>query len=133
MSADHKKTVLIVDDDRFLLDMYSIKFNEQDFEVKLAGSAEEALNILNQGLVPDIVLIDVIMPGMDGFSLIAEMRKQQFDRKVALIILSNLGQKSDIEKGLASGADGYIVKASATPSEVVSKVTEILNNHAWLY
>lgn len=130
MSADHKKTVLIVDDDRFLLDMYSIKFNEQDFEVKLAGSAEEALNILNQGLVPDIVLIDVIMPGMDGFSLIAEMRKQQFDRKVALIILSNLGQKSDIEKGLASGADGYIVKASATPSEVVSKVTEILNNHA---
>lgn len=130
MSADHKKTVLIVDDDRFLLDMYSIKFNEQDFEIKLAGSAEEALNILNQGLVPDIVLIDVIMPGMDGFSLIAEMRKQQFDRKVALIILSNLGQKSDIEKGLASGADGYIVKASATPSEVVSKVTEILNNHA---
>lgn len=130
MSADHKKTVLIVDDDRFLLDMYSIKFNEQDFDVKLAGSAEEALNILNQGLVPDIVLIDVIMPGMDGFSLIAEMRKQQFDRKVALIILSNLGQKSDIEKGLASGADGYIVKASATPSEVVSKVTEILNNHA---
>ncbi len=116
---------MIVDDDKFLLDMYSLKFSEQGFEVETAMSADEALQKFEGGFQPVIFLVDLIMPGMDGFQLIEKLREKGAHEKAAIIILSNLGQKEDIEKGLSLGVDGYIVKASATPSEVVSRVSEI--------
>lgn len=117
--------ILIVDDDKFLLDMYSIKFSEQGFDLQSAGSAQEALDKINSDWRPDVYLVDIIMPTMDGFQLIEELKRRNLRAGSALIVLSNLGQKEDIEKALALGVDGYIVKASATPSEVVTKVTEI--------
>lgn len=117
--------ILIVDDDKFLLDMYSLKFSERGFEVATALSADDALAQFNAGFQPAIFLVDLIMPGMDGFQLIEKLREQGANKNAAIIILSNLGQKEDIEKGLGLGVDGYIIKASATPSEVVSKVSEI--------
>jgi len=122
---DQKSKILIVDDDKFLLDMYSLKFSERGFEVATALSADDALAQFNAGFQPAIFLVDLIMPGMDGFQLIEKLREQGADKSAAIIILSNLGQKEDIEKGLGLGVDGYIIKASATPSEVVSKVSEI--------
>ena len=117
--------ILIIDDDKFLLDMYSIKFSEQGFDLQSAGSAQEALDKISSDWHPDIYLVDIIMPTMDGFQLIEELKRRNLRAGSALIVLSNLGQKEDIEKALALGVDGYIVKASATPSEVVTKVTEI--------
>ena len=117
--------ILIVDDDKFLLDMYSIKFSEQGFDLQSAGSGQEALDKISGDWRPDIYLVDIIMPTMDGFQFIEELKKRDRRAGSALIVLSNLGQKEDIEKALALGVDGYIVKASATPSEVVTKVTEI--------
>src|SRR3989344_1612960 len=117
--------ILIVDDDKFLLDKYSIKFSERGFELESASSAEEALKKISGDWRPDIYLVDIIMPVMDGFQLIEELKRQGCRAGSALVVLSNLGQKEDIEKALSLGVDGYIVKASATPSEVVAKVTEI--------
>lgn len=117
--------ILIVDDDKFLLDMYSLKFSEKGFTVETAMSGAEVLEKLTAGFHPSICLIDIIMPGMDGFKLIKTMRERNLVSDVALIILTNLGQKEDIEKALGLGVDGYIIKASATPSEVVTKVGEI--------
>lgn len=123
-----KTKIIIVDDDKFLIDMYSIKFSEHDFEVITASSGDETLKKIDSGWVPDICLVDIIMPGMDGFELVSELKKRPALEKTAVIILSNLGQQEDVNKGLKLGADGYIVKASATPSEVVTKVTEIVKN-----
>jgi|SRR3989338_1391767 len=120
-----EQKILIVDDDKFLLDMYSLKFSESGFTVETALSGAEALNRLAAGFEPTIYLVDIIMPEVDGFKLIETLKEKGKLPRAAAVILSNLGNKEDIEKGLSLGVDGYIVKASATPSEVVSKVSVI--------
>jgi CheY-like chemotaxis protein len=126
MANSEQFKILITDDDKFLLDMYSIKFSEKGFAVEVATNGEEALSKVEGGLKPDIFLIDVLMPKMDGFQLVEKLReKGAVGEDQALVILSNLGQKEDIDKGLSLKVDGYIIKASATPSEVVAKVTDI--------
>ncbi len=126
--TNKKTSILIVDDDKFLQNMYAAKFSKENFETAVAGSGQEAIDILNKGLKPDIFLVDIVMPNMDGFQLVEKIRQMDVYKTCTLIILSNLGQKEDIERGLNLGADGYIVKASATPSEVVNKVFEIVSN-----
>ena len=121
-----KRTVLIVDDDKFLLDMYTVKFKEGDFEVVGVVGIMDALKQLKEGFEPDVVLLDLVMPAMDGFEFLQKVKNEKLAEKAKFIVLSNLGQDSDIEKGKRYGADGYIVKASATPSEVVQYVTGIL-------
>lgn len=127
--AEGKQKVLLVDDDKFLLDMYSTKFTEADFEVQAVPSAQEALDVLKGGFTPHVCLLDIIMPTMDGFQLLEEMKSKELCPKgTVFVILSNLGQQEDVDRGLSLGADGYIVKASATPSEVVAKVIDIAKN-----
>lgn len=126
--SDAKKSILITDDDKFLSDMYSIKFNEKGFDVKVAGSGAECISLVEKGFHPDIFLCDIIMQEMDGFQLIDNLKKKNLADGSTVIVLSNLGQREDIEKGLSVGADGYIIKANATPTEVVSKVEEIVQN-----
>lgn len=121
------KKIFIVDDDKFLLDMYTFKFKEKGFEVVQAFGSVDALDKLKGGIVPDVVLLDVVMPAMDGFELLALIRERGLAPSAKVIILSNLGQPSDIEKGRSLGANGYVIKASATPSEVVEKVVKVLN------
>ncbi len=128
MTDNTKRKIIIVDDDKFLLDMYALKFGEQGFEVTQCSSAEEALDKINEGVHPDVFLVDIIMQKMDGFTFVQTINEKDLKAQAAVIILSNLGQKEDVERGLKLGADGYIVKASATPSEVVAKVLEIMNN-----
>jgi len=125
MPPSKKLKVLIVDDDSFLLDMYALKFNESGFEVISSAGSEDALGKLRGGMIPDVMILDVVMPKMDGFELAKVINQEKLGAGAIKIFLSNLGQSSDIEKGDAMGASGYIVKASATPTEVVQKVKEI--------
>lgn len=119
--------ILIVDDDQFLLDMYTLKFKEKGFDVESAFGSVSALNKLKDGKKFDIIITDIVMPSMDGFELLENIKKDKLAESSKVIVLSNLGQPSDIEKGKKLGADGYIVKANATPSEMVEKVLEIYN------
>ena len=121
-----EQTVLIVDDDKFLLDMYAVKFKESGFNVVSSLGSMDAIEELEGGLEPSVVLLDLVMPAMDGFELLQKAKNEKLAEKAKFIVLSNLGQDSDIEKGKQCGADGYIVKASATPSEVVQYVIDIL-------
>ena len=121
------KKVFIIDDDKFLLDMYSFKFREKGYEVIQAFGSVDALNKLKGGIVPDVILIDVVMPVMDGFELLGLIKNENLAPHAKVVILSNLGQPADIEKGRTLGANGYVVKASATPSEVVDKVVLVLD------
>ena len=124
--TDEQVKILIVDDDRFLLDMYTLKFKEQGYEVTSALGSIDALDKLSNGLAPHVILLDVVMPAMDGFEFLQKIKNDNLAEGTKVVILSNLGQQSDIEKGKELGADGYIVKASATPSEVVEKVREYI-------
>jgi len=125
-----KKKILIVDDDKFLLDMYATKFSEHAFEVDTAMNGGDVIEKLASGENhPDIMLLDIVMPGTDGFGVLQELKDKKLINGMTVIILSNLGQQEDIDKGLTLGAHGYIVKASATPSEVVVRVSEIIKNN----
>ena len=127
MASEKKYKILIVDDDNFLIDMYALKFSQSNFDVHTALGPDIALEQLRGGLSPDIILVDVVMPKMDGFELLEKINQSRLAGGACRIILSNRGQKSDIERGIELGAAGYIVKASATPSEVITKVLEIVN------
>ncbi len=116
--------VLMVDDDRFLLDMYSLKFREQGFTVEVSNGGDDALKKLRGGLTPDVILLDVVMPGIDGFGVLQAIQKEKLGKDPTIVVLSNQGQDSDIARAKELGAHGYIVKASTIPSEVLAKVLE---------
>lgn len=123
---NNKHKILIIDDDVFLLEMYATKFKEEDFDVEIAQGAKEALDKIRSGIIPEVVLLDVVMPGMDGFEVLETIRKENLIPTSKIIILSNLGQKENIDKGKSLGVADYVVKAYFTPSEVVKKANEVL-------
>jgi len=124
--ANGKYKILIIDDDEFLLDMYSIKFRELGYDVEIAFSGADALEKIKKGLEPDAVLVDIVMPNMDGFEFLRQAKKENLLKKSKKVILSNLGQEEDIKKGKELGADDYIVKAYFTPMEVTKKIEALL-------
>lgn len=128
MEGDKKK-ILIVDDDVFILDMYAFKFSQNNFEVHTANNGLDAVNKLKEGLKPDIIMMDIIMPEMDGFEMLEKINKDKLSDNSLKIILSNKGQQEDVDRGNALGAAGYIVKVNSTPVEVVDKVKAILQEH----
>ena len=115
--------VYLVDDDRFLLDLYAVKFRDAGHEVSVFGSGEDLLSALRKSgsNSPDVILLDLIMPGIGGFEALETIRKENLAKGTKIIILSNQGQDSDIERAKKLSADGYIIKASAIPSEVLAE------------
>lgn len=120
-----KTKILIVDDDKFLLDMYSLKFSKGGYEVNTAFNGEEALAKIKDGYIPDVILSDVIMPVMDGLQFLKTFRELKLAPNATVIVLSNQGQNEDIEAAKKLGIDGYIVKALTIPSEVLEQVDVI--------
>jgi CheY-like chemotaxis protein len=123
------KTILIVDDDTFLLDMYAMRFTQAGFAVETSMNASGTIEKLKGGLVPAVMLLDVVMPAVDGFELLEQINAEKLIPDTIKIYLSNLGQEADVARGKSLGAAGYIVKANSTPSEVVTKVLEIMKEH----
>lgn len=120
-----KTKILIIDDDKFLIDMYSMKFTKNDYDVTTAEHGEDALRKLRDGFLPEIIVLDVIMPTMDGIEFLENLRKENLAPNAVVVVLSNQGESTDIERAEQFNVDGYIVKATTIPSEVVAEVTEI--------
>ncbi|MEK7101213.1 MAG: response regulator [Patescibacteria group bacterium] len=120
----------LVDDDRFLLDMYAVKFKAANHEVTAFSSGEEVLVALREQPAPDALLLDIVMPGVDGFEVLEAIKKEGLATMSKLIVLSNQGQESDIDRAKALGAHGYIIKASAIPSEVFAETLRIIETPA---
>ncbi len=118
--------ILLVDDDIFLRDMYATKFIECGHTVTPAVHAIDALRILETTTDFDLMLVDMIMPGMTGVELLTEIKRILPDLKMKSIVLSNQGQDQDIEEATEAGAIGYIIKAQSVPSEVVKQVEKIM-------
>lgn len=117
-----KKIILLVEDDSFLSDMYTTKFAESGYDIKAAMDGQQGLDMLTAGLRPDIALLDIVMPKMDGIELLTAMKKDEKLKSIPVVLLTNLGQDVDIQKGMELGALDYLVKAHFTPSEVVKRV-----------
>jgi two-component system chemotaxis sensor kinase CheA len=126
MNGDKPYKVMIVDDDKFLLNMYSIKFTNNKFDVTLAGDGKACVDKLSEGYDPDVILMDVVMPVMDGIEALNAIRSKGLAKHAAIMMLSNQGQPSDIEKAKEYNVDGYIVKATSIPSEIVAEVFNLL-------
>ena len=118
------RRILLVEDDPFLVDIYKTKFKEEGFEIEVAQEGKQALVKIEEQN-PDVLLLDLVLPHLDGFELLKEIRNNKKMKDLKVIILSNLSQKGEVEKGLALGATKYLIKAHHTPSEVVKEVKQI--------
>lgn len=116
--------ILLVDDDAFLRDMYATKFTEKKHEVDVAENGEVALTRLHEKKY-DVVLLDVIMPGMDGIELLKRIKAEKLGGDPICIMLSNQSEDADKKSALNAGAKGYIVKAEFIPSEVVEEIIKL--------
>ncbi len=122
--ADGKK-ILIIEDEAFLSEMYQTKFQSLHYQVSSADNGQDGLSMMHKDK-PDIVLLDIIMPVMDGYTVLREIRKDPQLKDTLVVIFSNLGQEEEITKGLQLGADDYLVKSNLTPTELVGKVEKVL-------
>ncbi len=118
--------ILLVDDDRFLLDMYVLKFKASGIVVDSSTSTKDALEKIRKGNMYDVIVLDIIMPGMDGIQLLKTIREEKLCPQTSVIMLTN--QSEEIELSRTLGVAGYIIKATSIPSEVVEKVLTIYNN-----
>ncbi|MFA5021669.1 MAG: response regulator [Patescibacteria group bacterium] len=120
-----KYKILLIEDDKSLLEMYTLKFKDSGYNIINAEDGLSGLD-LAQKESPSMILLDIMMPKMDGFAVLIELKKDAKTKDIPVLLLSNLGQKADIEKGQSLGATDYIVKASMTPSQVVEKIKSFL-------
>ncbi len=123
------KSILLVEDDPFLIDIYTTKLKEAGFSVETAQDGEVALKKLPEKKF-DLLILDIVLPQLDGWEILEEIKKQKSKVKnledLKIIVLSNLGQKTEVEKGLNLGATKYLIKAHYAPSEIVEEIQQIL-------
>ena len=116
--------ILIIEDDKFLRELIVSKLTKENYEVFEAVDGEEGVKKIREEK-PDLILLDLILPGIDGFEVLSQMKSDPVVSSIPVIILSNLGQKEDIEKGIELGATDYMIKAHFTPGEIVEKIKSI--------
>ena len=124
------KQILLVEDDPFLIDIYTTKFKEEGFSVEVANDGEEGLRKLKEGEGNeekfDLLVLDIVLPHVDGWEILKEIKASEKLKNLKIVILSNLGQKGEVEKGVKLGATKYLIKAHYTPSEVVAEIKQLL-------
>lgn len=119
------RTVLLVEDDPFLVDIYTTKFQAEGFSISVATDGNQAISRLLQDK-PEVLLLDIVLPKVDGWEILKSIKQNKDLQDLKVIVLSNLGQKADIDKAIALGATRYLIKAHYTPSEVVEEVKKII-------
>ena len=117
--------LIIVEDDPFLLSILAEKLKDAGFDIETATDGEDGLNKIRSGNF-DLVLLDMVLPKIDGFKILEEIRDGKQPKKIPVIILSNLYDKNNIDKAILLGAREYIVKAYNTPEEIVLKIKSFL-------
>ena len=117
--------ILVIEDDKFLRELIVQKLLKEGYEIVEAVEGEEGIKKVTEEN-PDIILLDIILPGMDGFEVLKKIKEDKKVQHIPVIILSNLGQQDDIDKGIKLGAKDYLIKAEFTPGEIVEKVKNVL-------
>lgn len=122
---DIQATILLAEDDELISQMYTTKLTHDGFRVMTAKDGEETLERAGTAGI-DIMLLDIIMPKIDGFGVLEKLKKNEKTKNIPVIMLTNLGQDEDIEKGKALGAYDYLIKANLTPQQVSDKIKSVL-------
>ena len=122
---ENKKIVFVVEDDVFLVKAYQIKFEKVGVEVWAVTDGKEALKFLGKD-PPNVVLLDLLLPGVSGFDILAEIRKNEKWKNVPVYILTNLSQSEDVERAKALGVEEFLVKANTKINDIVEKVKKYL-------
>ena len=120
-----KKIILLIEDDEFLAELYAAKLSIEGYKVYLANDGQKGLKMVKEKL-PVLVLLDILLPKMDGFEVLEAMKSDPKTKKIPVILLTNLSQRSDVQRGLDLGADDYLIKAHFMPSEVVAKIKRLI-------
>ncbi len=120
-----KKLVLIIEDDKFFQTLVSKRLENEGFDVMAASDSKEALKILEESN-PSLIILDLILPLLSGFEILSIVKKNEKTKDIPVLILSNLGQKEEIEKAMALGAVDFMVKVNFIPDEIVRKVKSII-------
>ena len=119
------KKILIIEDDSFLRELLTKKFVEENYKVIPAVDGEEGIKKAKEEK-PDLILLDLILPGVQGYEVMAEIKENPDTSKIPIVVISNLGQKEEVEKGLKLGAVEFLIKAHYTPDEIIDKVKDAL-------
>ena len=119
------KKILIIEDDKFLRELITRKLEKEGYETSQAVDGEDGFKKVSSEK-PDLILLDLILPGIDGFEVLSRIKKDDQLSGIPVIILSNLGQKEDVERGLNLGAIDYLIKAHFTPTEIIEKAKKVL-------
>ena len=117
--------ILVIEDDTFLRELIVQKLLKEGYEIVEAVEGEDGIKKVTEEN-PDIILLDIILPGIDGFEVLKKIKADEKVKDIPVIILSNLGQQDDIDKGIKLGAKDYLIKAEFTPGEIVEKVRGVL-------
>jgi len=117
-------SILVVEDDKFLRELIVQKLSKEGYDVSEAVDGETGIKKIREEK-PELVLLDLILPGIDGFEVLKQAKEDSETAGVPVIILSNLGQQEDVEKGMKLGATDYLIKAHFTPGEIIEKIREI--------
>ncbi len=117
--------ILVIEDDKFLRELITQKLKREGYDVREAVDGEDGVKKVTEEK-PDIILLDLILPGIDGFEVLSKIKDNPERKDVPVVILSNLGQKDDVERGLKLGAVDFLIKAHFTPGEIIEKVEAVL-------
>ena len=120
-----KPKILLIEDDQFLSKILLVKLKRAGFDVFLAVDGEEGIKKAKE-IKPNLILLNLILPKLNGFEVLSEIKKTPVLKKIPVVVLSNLGQKSDVEKGLRMGAKDYLIETNLSLSEIVEKVKKHL-------
>ncbi len=118
--------ITVVEDDKFLRELITQKLSTEGYDISEAVDGEKGLETIKKEK-PDLILLDLILPGIDGFEVLARIKSDPDVSEIPVIILSNLGQKEDIERGLKMGAADYLIKAHFTPEEIIKKISTVFD------
>lgn len=121
------KRLLIIEDEEIILELMRRKLIEEGYEVSVARNGEEGLKVMRQ-TKPNLILLDIVMPKIDGFGVMEEMGKDEDLKGIPVIIISNSGQPVDLDKARDLGAKDWLIKTEFDPQEVVDKVKKQINN-----
>ncbi len=122
---DAKYKVLIIDDDPFVSEIFAPSMKKKGLAVAVASDGLSGLELIKKE-PPDIILLDIVMPGMDGYGVLQELKSKPETANIPVIMLSNLAQQEDIERSMSTGADGFLMKHQSLPSEVADKVFQLV-------
>lgn len=125
MAEQNNIQILLVEDDTFLSNIYKTKFEMEGYAVTTAADGQEGLDLAKKKK-PDVILLDILLPKKDGFTVLKELKADPGTKDTPVILLTNLGQKDDVDKGLELGAVDYLIKAHFKPSETVEKVKKAM-------